>query len=84
MGPAISSTAFDGSFSMSCLRIAFRIVAINFGGYVLNNVVCTSGFVQNMTQNFFPVLVNVALQGYHDSPCVCEETRCFTHVLSGF
>ena len=41
-----SSTAFGWSFSLSCSRRAFRIVASNSGGYVFNNVVCTSASIQ--------------------------------------
>ena len=41
-----SSTAFGWSFSLSCSRRAFRIVASNSGGYVFNNVVCTSASTQ--------------------------------------
>ena len=44
------STECSWSFSLSCSRSAFRIVAINVGGYVFNNVVCISGFIQFFSQ----------------------------------
>ena len=44
-----------------------------FGGYVLNNVVCTSGFIHSV-RNFRRVLVESVLLGYVDSPTVREET----------
>ena len=49
-GPATSSTEFSCSLSFSCSRSAFRIVAINLGRYVFNNVVCISGFNQFLSQ----------------------------------
>ena len=54
------------------------------GGYVFNNVVCISGFIQYLTGNFFPVLVEATLQGYFDSPTGCEENRLFTYIVIGF
>ena len=49
-GVAISSTECNWSFSLSFSRSAFRIVAINFGRYLFNNVVCFSGFIQLPSQ----------------------------------
>ena len=34
------------NFSLSFSRTAFRILAMNFGKYVFNNVACISGFIQ--------------------------------------
>ena len=47
-GPAISPSAFEWTFSLSWSRRAFRIVAINEGGYVFNNVFYTSRFIHNL------------------------------------
>ena len=47
---AISSIAFNWSFSLSCSRSAFRIIAITFCGCVFNNVVYISGFIQSLSQ----------------------------------
>ena len=62
--PAISSNAFNRSFSLTCSRSAFRNVAINFGGYVFDSVVCISGLFQFLSQNSCACPFKVALQGY--------------------
>ena len=38
------------SFSLSCFRSVFRIVAISFGRNMFNNVVCISGFIHFLSQ----------------------------------
>ena len=63
---------------------AFRIVAINFARYVLNSVVCTSGFDLKYFPTLFSVLVKVAFQSYFDSRTVCAETTWFYAHTIGF
>ena len=76
----IMETVFEKLWQRLDTLCAFRIVAINFGGYVFNNVV-SSRLIQILSLTCFPCSTTSLSKTNFDSPTVCEETSCFTYIF---
>ena len=78
--PAISSIVSIWSSSFNCPRSAFRIVSINFGLYMFDNVVCISRFIQFLSQIFGSCFQNSSAKLFWFSNCLSKHLLFSTSV----